>query len=288
MPAPPRQGTSSKTKRRDPRASREPGLLRGRGFGAPLEAAEFKRGPGGRPTREEAERRHGALLATAFRLFLDRGWDGVSVEEISRQSGVAKGFIYARYADKAALFAGALVHLMEAAIGSLHADGPLPEDVEEGLLAFGRKLLGVALRPDALACHRQFIAEAPRFPGLAKLFLERNRVRDTIVEFWRPMWSAASSTSAIPVLRPNISPFWWSACRACWRCWSAAKRPSRRTAACVPAYGCSSTGAAPNDRWGAADADAGPGLRRLNYDRSASRAKIKNMLRLVLLENRVS
>lgn len=182
MPAPPRQGTSSKTKRRDPRASREPGLLRGRGFGAPLEAAEFKRGPGGRPTREEAERRHGALLATAFRLFLDRGWDGVSVEEISRQSGVAKGFIYARYADKAALFAGALVHLMEAAIGSLHADGPLPEDVEEGLLAFGRKLLGVALRPDALACHRQFIAEAPRFPGLAKLFLERNRVRDTIVE----------------------------------------------------------------------------------------------------------
>ena len=71
---------------------------------APLEHGEFKRGPGGRPTREEAERRHRSLLATAFRLFLEKGWDGVSIEEISRQSGVAKGFIYSRYPDKAALF----------------------------------------------------------------------------------------------------------------------------------------------------------------------------------------
>jgi TetR/AcrR family transcriptional regulator, mexJK operon transcriptional repressor len=192
MPAPPRQGTSPKrrdsrapleaSRRREPQAPLEAGALHGRGLRAPLEAAEFKRGPGGRPTREEAERRHGALLATAFRLFLDKGWDGVSVEEIARQSGVAKGFIYARYSDKAALFVGAVAHLMEAAIGTLHAAGPLPEDVEEGLLAFGRKLLGLALQPDALACHRQFIAEAPRFPGLAQLFLERNRVLDTIVE----------------------------------------------------------------------------------------------------------
>jgi TetR/AcrR family transcriptional repressor of mexJK operon len=149
---------------------------------APLEPGEFKRGPGGRPTREEAERRHRALLETAFRLFLEKGWDGVSVEEIARESGVAKGFIYARYADKAALFAGAVARLMEDAIGTLHADGPLPENVEEGLFAFGRKLLELALRPEALACHRQFIAEAPRFPQLAQLFLERNRLLDTVVE----------------------------------------------------------------------------------------------------------
>jgi TetR/AcrR family transcriptional repressor of mexJK operon len=147
-----------------------------------LEPGEFKRGPGGRPTREEAERRHRTLLETAFRLFLEKGWDGVSVEEIARQSGVAKGFIYARYNDKAALFAGAVARLMEEAIGTLQAAGPLPEDVDEGLFAFGHKLLDLALRPEALACHRQFIAEAPRFPQLAQLFLERNRLLDTIVQ----------------------------------------------------------------------------------------------------------
>jgi len=149
---------------------------------APLEPVAFKRGPGGRPTREEAERRHRSLLATAFRLFLEKGWDGVSIEEISRQSGVAKGFIYARYPDKDALFVGTIERLMADAMGTLHLAEPLPDNIEEGLHAFGRKLLDVVLQPEALAFHRQFLAEAGRFPELAKLFLARNRARDLIVE----------------------------------------------------------------------------------------------------------
>src|SRR5579859_6523728 len=122
---------------------------------AQLEPREFKRGPGGRPTREEAERRHRSLLATAFRLFLEKGWDGVSVEEISRQSGVAKGFIYARYTDKAALFVEAIERLMADAHGTLHLAEPLPDDVEEGLCAFARKMLDLVLKPESLAFHRQ-------------------------------------------------------------------------------------------------------------------------------------
>jgi TetR/AcrR family transcriptional regulator, mexJK operon transcriptional repressor len=149
---------------------------------APLEPAEFKRGPGGRPTREEAERRHRALLATAFRLFLDKGWDGASVEEISRQAGVAKGFIYARYPDKGALFTEAIERLMADAMGTMHLPEPLPDDIEEGLFTFGRKLLDVALQPEALAFYRQFVAEAGRLPDLARLFVERNPLRALIIE----------------------------------------------------------------------------------------------------------
>ena len=149
---------------------------------APLEHGEFKRGPGGRPTREEAERRHRTLLTTAFRLFLEKGWDGVSVDEISRQSGVAKGFIYARYADKGALFVEAIERLMADAVGTLHLAEPPPDDIEQGLFAFGRKLLDLVLTPEALAFHRQFVAEAGRFPELAKLFVERNRLLDMVIE----------------------------------------------------------------------------------------------------------
>jgi TetR/AcrR family transcriptional repressor of mexJK operon len=152
---------------------------------APLEPGEFKRGPGGRLTREEAERRHRSLLATAFRLFLEKGWDGVSVDEISRQSGVTKGFIYARYADKGALFVEAIERLMTDAVGTLHLAEPLPDDIEAGLLAFGRKLLDLVLTPEALAFHRQFIAEAGRFPELAKLFVERNRLIELVVDVLR-------------------------------------------------------------------------------------------------------
>jgi TetR/AcrR family transcriptional repressor of mexJK operon len=142
-----------------------------------LEPSAFKRGPGGRPTRQEAERRHLSLLAAATHLFLEKGWDGASMDEISRHSGVAKRFIYTRYADKAALFVGALERFTGEQIGNLHAFASPPQDVEEGLYTFGRRLLDLALRPEALAFHRLFIAEAPRFPGLAKFFVESNRHR---------------------------------------------------------------------------------------------------------------
>jgi TetR/AcrR family transcriptional regulator, mexJK operon transcriptional repressor len=144
---------------------------------APLEPASFKRGPGGRPTRQEAERRHHNLLAAATRLFLEKGWDGTSVDEIARDSAVAKRFIYARYPGKAALFVGALERLIEEQMGRLHTFEPPPEDVEAGLRTLGKRLLDLALRPEVLAFHRLFIAEAPRFPNLAKLFVERNRHR---------------------------------------------------------------------------------------------------------------
>jgi AcrR family transcriptional regulator len=148
---------------------------------SPLESGEFKRGPGGRPTREEAERRHRVLLETAYRLFLEKGWDGVSIDAISRQSGVAKGFIYARYVDKAALFMATIERLMADAVGALNLSEPLPEDVESGLYGFARKLLDVVLEPEAVALHRQFIAQAGRFPDLAKLLVRRNRAREIIL-----------------------------------------------------------------------------------------------------------
>src|SRR5262249_32317626 len=79
----------------------------------PLERGEFKRGRGGRPTQKEAERRHRTLLKTAMRLFMRGGWEGTSIDEISRQSKVAKRFIYARYPDKAALFVGTLQRFID-------------------------------------------------------------------------------------------------------------------------------------------------------------------------------
>src|ERR1700733_2153204 len=147
-----------------------------------LEDGEFKRGPGGRPTRQEAERRHRGLIETAFRLFVEKGWEGASIDEISRQAGVAKGFIYARYPDKAALFVGAIQRLMDHAMGTLQVSETLPHDVEEGLIAFGQRLLDLALKPEVLAFHRLFIAEAPKFPALAKHFIDRNRLLDLVAD----------------------------------------------------------------------------------------------------------
>jgi len=142
-----------------------------------LETAEFKRGPGGRPTRAEAERRHGALIETAIRLFLERGLDGVSLDEIARAAGVAKRFIYARYGDKSELFVAAIEHGFKDRLETLHAFTPPRQRAEIGLVRFGQTLLEIALEPEALSLHRLFMAAAPRFPGLTRRLIERNRHR---------------------------------------------------------------------------------------------------------------
>jgi TetR/AcrR family transcriptional repressor of mexJK operon len=137
-----------------------------------LETGAFRRGPGGRPTRQEAERRHRELLEATKRLLLERGWEATSIDEISRQSGVAKRFLYARYPDKAALFFAVVAQFRDEQIGALGALAAPPDDVEEGLLALGRQMLAVALRDESLAIIRLFLAEAPRMRGFAKLFAE--------------------------------------------------------------------------------------------------------------------
>jgi TetR/AcrR family transcriptional regulator, mexJK operon transcriptional repressor len=132
------------------------------------ESPSFREILGDWPHGDRLSRR--SLLAAAARLFLKNGWDGTSIDEISRQSGVAKRFIYARYPDKAALFVGALQRYLDQKIEVLHKAEPPPYDVEEGLYCLGERLLDIALEPETLAFHRLLIAEAPKFPPLAKIF----------------------------------------------------------------------------------------------------------------------
>jgi TetR/AcrR family transcriptional regulator, mexJK operon transcriptional repressor len=144
-----------------------------------LEPVAFKRGPGGRPTRQEAERRHLALLNAAIRLFLDRGLDAVSIDEIAKRAEVAKRFIYARYRDKSELFLAALEHWAADRLDALQTFKPPPRSAEHGLVRFGETLLDMALHPDAVALQRLLFSAAPRFPELAEQAVARNRARGT-------------------------------------------------------------------------------------------------------------
>jgi TetR/AcrR family transcriptional regulator, mexJK operon transcriptional repressor len=145
-----------------------------------LEPAEFKRGPGGRPTRQEAARRHGALLDKSIRLFLDHGLDAVSIDQIAREAAVAKRFIYARYRDKSALFIAALEHWAKDRLDVLQTFAPSEERAEIGLVEFGRAILDMTLEADALALQRLLFAAAARLPDLVANIVTRNRHRGVI------------------------------------------------------------------------------------------------------------
>src|SRR4029077_19207002 len=71
-----------------------------------LPAAKAKRGAVrvGRPPKELAGEVDARILDAARKLFLERGFEGASIEEIAEVARSGKPTIYARFRDKRALF----------------------------------------------------------------------------------------------------------------------------------------------------------------------------------------
>jgi TetR/AcrR family transcriptional regulator, mexJK operon transcriptional repressor len=116
------------------------------------------------------------IIASAKKLFLERGYDGTSLDDVAAASGVSKTTVYSNFQDKETLFARVLdqaTSRAEAIHAELHAplvgDGP----VEDRLREFGRRLLAGVLQPDVVALRRLAITEALRFPALAATYWDR-------------------------------------------------------------------------------------------------------------------
>src|SRR5437870_11313641 len=58
-------------------------------------------------SREESRsaRKHHAILEAATAVFLSKGYDGTSMDEIATSAGVSKQTVYKHFADKERLFA---------------------------------------------------------------------------------------------------------------------------------------------------------------------------------------
>ncbi|WP_201304994.1 TetR/AcrR family transcriptional regulator [Streptomyces sp. GS7] len=87
--------------------------------------------PGARPT-ERSQARRAELIATGRKLFADTSYDALSMDDIARQAGVAKGLIYYYFTNKRgyylAIIEDAVAELVERA-GSTH-DLPPVERVQ--------------------------------------------------------------------------------------------------------------------------------------------------------------
>jgi AcrR family transcriptional regulator len=66
-------------------------------------SAAQSKGPGRRTQAERTETTRGALMAAARRLFTEKGYEGVSAEEIVREAGVTRGALYHHFGGKAEL-----------------------------------------------------------------------------------------------------------------------------------------------------------------------------------------
>lgn len=127
----------------------------------------------GRPTQSQVAAIDKEILSVACAEFLGNGYVNTSMDAVASLAGISKGTLYARYRSKDELFDAIVVDRL-AAWRSDPGDPSI--DSDEGVsgllyrtgMAFLRKLR----EPEVSAFHRLIMAEAPRFPELARQFYE--------------------------------------------------------------------------------------------------------------------
>src|SRR6202795_651941 len=127
------------------------------------------RGHGGRPSRLETAPLSDPILDVATMLFLGHGFGATSIEAVARRAGISKRTFYHRFSGKEVLFEAVVRRLIERWSPPFDAalfDAP---SLAEMLRRAAVYMLDVALTPEALALHRLVIAEATRFPALARI-----------------------------------------------------------------------------------------------------------------------
>ncbi len=123
--------------------------------------------PGRRPNHRTLEKRDRYLQVAADR-FLERGYEGVSLDEIVKAVGGSKTNLYTFFGDKEGLFVAVVERLCEEVLASVE-DLDLSElDLADGLRTFARRLIQPLMQPRHFAFHRLIIAESARFPALSR------------------------------------------------------------------------------------------------------------------------
>ena len=112
-------------------------------------------------------------LETALRLFLEHGFNGVSMDQLVAEAGGSKATLYRYFASKEALFDAIIDDIATQATPSGTEDDWNRVDLEEGLQLLGRATAAGALDERTTVIFRLAVGEHSRFPNLARTLFEQ-------------------------------------------------------------------------------------------------------------------
>ena len=111
-----------------------------------------------------------AIVEAASRLFLQRGFGSVSMDELAEAAGLARRTLYNQFTSKEEIFREMLLrvsgHLEDAFPPGVETQG----DVEEVLRLVARMILELHGRPEYLGFLRMVVADSRQFPWIAEEF----------------------------------------------------------------------------------------------------------------------
>ncbi len=115
------------------------------------------------------------LQNTAADMFLNCGYEGVSVDGLIDQVGGSRRNVYGPYGGKQGLFVAAVRGICEEISGQLTLLPMSKAALSPGLVLYGCRLLELVLQPRMLAMHRLMVSEGQRFPELARSMCQTGR-----------------------------------------------------------------------------------------------------------------
>jgi TetR/AcrR family transcriptional repressor of mexJK operon len=127
-----------------------------------------------------AGRKGALILDTARQMFLERGYDATSLDDVAAASGVSKTTVYNNFEDKETLFSAVVLSVTERAeriIAELGTTLTGHEPVAERLTTVARALAYGALNPAVVQLRRLAISEALRFPDIVTAYWDRAPAR---------------------------------------------------------------------------------------------------------------
>jgi len=127
----------------------------------------------GRPPKDLAGDVKARILDAAQRVFLKKGYQGASLDEIAEVAPASKPTIYAHFPGKEALFEAVVARVLE---GLTNFEGfePKGRTVQDKLASLGSEVVERFIE-ETLGITRATIAEAERFPALSRHVHEAGR-----------------------------------------------------------------------------------------------------------------
>ena len=111
-----------------------------------------------------------AIVEAAERLFLERGFGAVRMDELASAAGVARRTLYNQFASKEEIFREMLLRVAAQLETALPPGIETQGDVENVLHLVARMILQLHKRPDYLGFLRMVVADSRQFPWIAEEF----------------------------------------------------------------------------------------------------------------------
>jgi TetR/AcrR family transcriptional repressor of mexJK operon len=120
-----------------------------------------------------SEQKRGSILGAGRELFLSKGYQGTSMDQVAAQAAVSKQTVYKHFGEKQELLFAIVTDALDSIVASIRdriAELPNSTDLKADLITLAEDYLHAVLAEHVVQLRRLVIAETTRLPELADLY----------------------------------------------------------------------------------------------------------------------